>query len=357
MIVRIATPKDHKKMLAFQHNLYNNNPNYRDAQSRTLKALLSGKLQIQKTSQLTPIVAEKQGKILGISVLAIIDRMPEYLQLSFLEFEKDPAVLKALIEFATQEAKSKGIGKLLLGLNLHVNYGLGFLASDFDKVQSLGSAYNPSYYVEYIRPLASRVRDLVSYKGKISQLDISLPPKVMERISRRFEIRPGNFWDLQTTAKIYNDINNKAFKNHDYYYQRREKEDLELFKEYRLFLKPENLLFAYYQGKPVGFMLWYPDFNQLIAPGKELGPMAVLKSRLFPKLVNSMKITEVGVLPMYQRSGAIYALLNHCYQLNKNRYDYVESGWILAENFMSKSLGAKFIQKESKRYQVFEIDV
>jgi hypothetical protein len=53
-------------------------------------------------------------------------------------------------------------------------------------------------------------------------------------------------------------------------------EDYELFSPFRFLLKEENLLFAEEDGRAVGFLLWYPDFNQLASPGESFGLRHVL---------------------------------------------------------------------------------
>lgn len=58
---------------------------------------------------------------------------------------------------------------------------------------------------------------------------------------------------MEEEAKVYTRINNDAFRDHLFYYERVEEEDLELFKDFKLLLK-ENLLFVEKDGVEVGFM-------------------------------------------------------------------------------------------------------
>ncbi|MDO4710899.1 MAG: hypothetical protein Q4A75_02890 [Peptostreptococcaceae bacterium] len=356
IVVRKAGHEDLDAIIKFHKKLYAGDPYYRDNQTRTIKALFKRKMEIQKTSEIVPIVAEKGDEIVASAFLAVIDRMKDTVQIAFLEMEDDRSVAGSIIDHAKIFAKERGIAKILIGLDLHVNYGLGILSEGFDKIRSIGSSYNLSYYAKNLEPFASRVKELVSFRGEIGALDLKISPKLQERLAH-FEIRHADLKNIEESAKTYSFINNQAFTEHDYYYESREKEDIELFKEYKLFLKPENILFAYKDGGPVAFVLWYPDFNQLIGPGQELGVKAFIKSRLFPKSIDTIKLTEFGVIPKYRRTGAIYALLKHCYELNKDRYRYIGSGWILSGNHASSNLTSKFLKEESARYKVFEIDI
>lgn len=354
--VRLADKSDVSSIIHFRKKIYQGNPYYRDNQTRMIKSLLQRKMQIQKSSEIIPIIVERENEVVGSAFLGIIDRMSNILQISFLEMKDDPRIIEAILNYSKVVAKKKGISKLLIGLNFHVNYGLGMLASGFEEMQSIGSAYNPKYYIDHIEPWASKVNRLMSYKGRVADLDLKLSEGMQERLNR-FEIRYADFRNIEKVARIYGQINNQAFSDHEYYYESREDEDIELFNEYKLFLKPENILFAYKDQKPIAFILWYPDFNQLIKGGQELGPCSFIKSRLFPRSIDTIKLTEFGVIPEYQRTGAIYALLKRCYELNKERYRYIESGWILEGNAGSRNLTSKFLEEKKTLYKVFEIDL
>ncbi len=355
--VRFADEADHNNILRLRKEIYAGNPNYRDNQTRTVRALLKNKMAIQKSSEIFPVVVEKNHKIVGTAFLAVIDRMNDLFQIAFLEMEEDPQIFDALLSFAKEEAKKRGLKKILVGLNLNVLYGLGLLASDYDKTLRIGGAYNPPYYIDFIEPHATRVKALTSYCTSIDRIQMnSLPPRLLKRLSS-FEIRPMNFNNIAESVEAYTEITNRAFEHHDYCYEARQDENLELFLDFKPFLKPENLLFAYKDGKPVAFVLWYPDFNELLGAGEELGLSSLIRYKLFRKKIDTIKLTEIGVVPEYQKKGAIYALFKYLFELNKNRYKYLESGWIMKSNQDSMRVTEKFTEHESKQYKVFEIDV
>lgn len=356
IFVRVAQKTDYEKIIRFPKKIYKGNPYYRDHQTAVLKALLGNRMEIQKSSEIVPIVAVDSEQIVGIAFLAVIDRMSDYVQIAYLEMEQNPKIAEAIVQYAKEFARERAIKKLLIGLNFHVNYGLGLLARDFDREQSIGSSYNPKYYIDYLQPMASRTKILQSFKGEVADLDLGLSPAMKRRIEE-FDVRCADFRNVEQTARIYGQINNSAFVKHDYYYESRLNEDIELFNEYKVFLKPENLLFAYRGEEPVGFVLWYPDFYQLLDGGQALGVSAWLKSKFLPHQIDTVKLTEFGVIPKYQRTAAIYALLTHCYKINKGKYKYLESGWILSDNTASKNLTTKFLKQENKVYKVFEMDL
>ncbi len=346
---------DYKQLL---NKVYENNPCYRDSLSRTVKSILQSKLEICNSSWIQGVMIKEKGQIVAACLYCIVDRMEDTLQMAYFEsLENKEEAVHLLIDYGRKIAQDHGIQKILIGLNLHVNYGLGFLASHFQTAQSLGSAYHPPYYVKYFAPLATETIDLISYQANMGFFDFKLNQRVKDRIRSKYQVRKANFKKLEQEAKHYTRINNQAFQTHRFYYQRRVEEDLELFKEYRLFLKEENLLFLQYEDEPVGFMLWYPDFNQLTKPGETLGVKALIKSRLFPTKINRFKLVELGVVPKHQKSGGVWLLFDQCYQIVKDRYEICESGWILDENKDSKAFGERWGDQIYKQYQVFMIQL
>ncbi len=130
-----------------------------------------------------------------------------------------------------------------------------------------------------------------------------------------------------------------------------------MFRSYRSLISGQNLLMLEKEGAPVGYLLWFPDFNQLLRPGAIFGPDICRKNRLYGRSIDKIIVSEIGVLPEYQGSGAVLALINKCIQLARGSYDWCETGWILDSNIKSKGFGIRWAGAEYKHYKVFEISV
>lgn len=347
-----------KAFFKFYENQYLNNPFKRNSMSGLLKGLLSGKSELCKSAYLEPLMVMDGGRIIMISILAYAYRMPEFLQIGFFEAEKfDMEAFDLIIDRAEALAKEKGADKISGSLNIHVNYGLGFLASHYEERQSFGMPHNPPFYHDFFEKSGFKAIEMISYKKDMHSLERLLNSELQRRIRERYVVRPVDFRDLKAEAYIYTQINNDAFKEHLFYYPRKAEEDLELFKDFRFLLKPENLLFVEKNGTPVGFMLWYPDFHQLMKPSETLGLSTVIKNKFFSDKIDTFKIVEMGVIPNEKGRGAILALFDHCFQCVKGRYANFESGWILENNTLSKSFGIKWADSRHKRYKAYIKDV
>lgn len=344
--------------IAFYEEKYLNKELKRNSMSGLLKDLLNGKSEVCKMVDLYPVMIVDNGEIIMISVLSYAHRLPEFLQISFFEASKlDMNAFNLILDRAEILAKEKGASKICGSLNIHVNYGLGFLASDYDKNQSFGMPHNPEYYHKYFEDNHFQSIDMVSYKKDMKTIKGLFSDNLINRIKNRYTVRGVNFKDLKNESKVYTEVNNSAFVDHLFYYERKAEEDVELFKDFQFLLKSENLLFVERDGKAVGFMLWYPDFHQLMKSNETIGIKTVIKNKLFPNKIKTFKIVEMGVIPEEQSKGAILALFNHCYELTKDRYEFFESGWVLEANYKSKNFGIKWADGESKHYKAYIKDV
>lgn len=344
--------------LALCKEVYKNNIYYRDSMTTVLKGILKGSSLICESSEIKPILVVDHGKVVAACTFAIVDRMKDTLQVTFFEaLEDQEKAVEMLMDYGEKLARKHGITKILIGLNFHVNYGLGLLADHYESVQGFGSSYNPPYYIEYFKKYASEEINLVNYLGNMDKFDFSLDKRLQSRLMAKFTVRKANFKDIEKEVAIYTRLNNQAFSHHKFYYERRLEEDLELFKEFKLLLKEENLLFLEYEGKPIGFLLWYPDFNELIKAGETIGLKTVIKNKLFSHKIKRYKIVELGVLPEYQKKGAVMALFYKVRELVKDRYEFCESGWILEGNVASRGFGLRWVGEEYKHFKVFEVNL
>jgi len=343
-----------KTFLNFYIKQYKNSSLKRDSLSGLLKGLLYKKSELCKSVDLEPLMVTENGSIIMICLLAYAHRMPDYIQIGFFEAkELNKDAFQMILKRAEVIAKEKGAIKISASLNIHVNYGLGFLASDYDKKQSFGMAHNPEFYHEFFKKTGFSTIEMVSYKKNMTSVNKLLNPTVSKRLSERYAVRESNFNNFKNECLIYTEINNKSFHEHLFYYPRKKEEDYELFKDMKFLLKSENLLFVEKEGMPVGFMLWYPDFNQIMSISETVGLKTVVKNKLFGSKIDTFKIVEMGVIPEERNKGAILALFDYCFRCIKGKYSYMESGWILSDNYKSRNFGIKWADCESKHYKAY----
>lgn len=354
----ISSSKDIKKFINFSKEVYQNDPFYRDSMSAIERIFLTGKTSFLKHAEIYPFWVEEEKELLARAAYIIDYKQKDMLMISFFGAKPNaqPAV-DLIIAEAKKIAAQKGLKRIVVGLDAHLNYGVGFLASQYLTVPTFGFSYNPGYYLDYFSSL--KEYNFTSFLVDLSSFNMEREKVILERIKKKgFSFRFAQFSDLKRELEIYTYLNNLCFAEHLWWAERTVEEDRELFYPFRWFLKEENLIFAEKDGEPIGMMLWYPDFNQLLTAGKGLGLPALCKYKFGLGKINKFKIAEIAINKKYQGSGAVLGLFELLYSVVKDKYEFCEAGWIEENNLKSRGLGIHWQDygcKEYKKYKAYEV--
>ena len=231
----------------------------------------------------------------------------------------------------------------MVGLNGHLNYGAGILLNRFDEVPLFGLPYNPDYYADYFNNL--HCHKMFTFRFSMEAYSAWAQTYPVQRVLKGLTVRFMNKRKIKEESAWYTQLNNRAFTNHPFWANRDKEEDLEIFYPFRFLLDNENLIFAEIDGKPVGFFLWYPDFNQLVSTQRDLNIWDVIKFRLINS-IDTFRFTEIGILPEYQGSPVALALINKSLPtLMKKGYKFCEGGFIFQENRASIAFVKRILKR------------
>lgn len=306
-----------------------------------------------------PFLLTEDGADVGHFALISDHHTPQYAQAAF--FGARPGlrgVDRILRDVARRECP--GAARLVVGLNGHLNYSAGLLATPHEEPPLFGLNWTPPYYLRYFRHFGAR--PIVSYR-----FDLQPFFEFARRFDERFDpgpvrVRTMDRRALERDVAVYTDLNNACFGQHPYWSNLTANEDMELFRAFRLLLKEENLLFAEQDGEPIGFLLWYPDFHELLSRNDErLGIRHVLRFHL-ANPIRAVRLTEIAVRKEFRRGPAVPALLREMIRRVANHgYERCEAGFIFEENRSSLALARRFIERAtgrraepSRRFVVFE---
>jgi len=356
MEIIFCSKDNYKEYSTFVKSIYSVYPHFKDHFSHVVKEFLYKKSSFCKNAYISPVMVKQQGCIVAVCMYIIHKNYPGVLQVAFFEaLENQQQAVDLIIDNAKKICMERGLNKIVIGLNGHVNYGIGFLCDRFQDNISFGSSFNPHYYPEYFLKYNPIRYKMVSFYGSMDTVSFEEENKMLQRIYNKFSYRNINFKNFRSEMKIYTDLNNICFKEHPFYFERDYEEDYELFKDLKYLIREENIIFALKDEKPIGYLMWYPDFNELLRNGEAIGVGTYVKNKLFPNKIKKFKIVEIAVLPQYQKSGAILGLFYECYKRTINRYTHYESSWIFEDNFKSRNFGVKWAESEFKHFVVFEI--
>ncbi len=325
----------------------------------------------------------------------IADRnIPDAVQVAFFEAICGLSDVSACIR-RTARARFPEATRIIFGLCGHVNYAVGFLATRFDEPPVFGLPYSPPYYLDYFR--GQRTRHMVSFRFHNESFytlwkENRLKRRTTVRETSGITVRTMDRRRLRREIGLYTELNNACFQDHPFWTDRRPEEDFELFHPFRFLLKEENLLFAEDNGKPVGFLLWYPDFNQLAGPGETFGlrhvlayqaahtvprehartaawirPAQALAHRTLRRVgtIDTARLTEIAVLDTHRKAGVVEALIRAFTKAQYLRgFSWTEGGFIFEDNVASITMTRRLLESafgESpepyRRFVVFEGDL
>ena len=358
-LVTASGRKQQKQLLRFRKELYSGQRIFVDNNYYMLEEIFSGKLSFTRNMAVYPLTVTENDSVLCCGVAAYTDELPDYMQLCFFEAlpEQDEAV-NMLMSEAEKLGRKHGCKKVVVGLSGHVNYGLGLLDSHFDEKNSFSSAGNPKYYNDYFRSLGCEEVKLNSYFTASLDDRLKRFGRIIAKLERAYEFRTFDKKRFDEYSRIYTDLNNACFEGHRYYYRRKYADDREMLKTLFLFMKEDSLIFAFRDGKPVGFIMWYPDYNELAEAGEIFGTKHFFRNLVRGKKIRTAKVMEYGVAEEYRSSGLPLALISRVFDTLKNYgCDRVETSWILDENEDSNSFCKALCDTPYKSYVVYEKDI
>lgn len=354
----LSSPQDIDKFIGFTKKVYGIDPFFRDSMSSIVYMFLTGKTSYLDHAEVYPFWVEENNEMLARAAYIIDYKQKDMLMLSFFEAKRGAqSVVDLIMAEAKKLAKKKGLKRIVIGLDAHLNYRLGFLASHFNETPTFGLAYNPSYYSDFFP--GCKEYNFTSFLAEIDSFNLKEDQAILSRIkSRGFTFRFAEMSQLKKEIEIYTYLNNLCFSKHLWWAERTVGEDMELFYPFRWFLKGENLIFAEKDGNPIGMILWYPDFNQLLSSGEGLGLKALAQYKLGLGKIDRFKIAEIAIDEKYQGSGAVLGFFELLYSVVKNKYKRCEAGWVEENNLKSLGLGLHwqdFGCREYKKYQAYEV--
>ncbi len=352
-----------KTFFALPERIYKGNPCFRPTEGSLTRLLIEGPTVFHRHATVLPHLLWEDGASVGRCALIHDRNMPEFVQVAFFEALPDQTgVVEALCGAA--RSMQTGARKLLIGINGHLNYGAGILLDRFDQPPTFGLPYNPPYYADYFAGLFCRKS--VSFRFPLKGIFDWARSAAGTFDTGGVTVRFLNKRQLRRDIELYTHIDNNTFSNTPYWYwsNREPEENYELFHPFRHLMKEEDLLFAEKDGKPVGFLLWYPDFNGLVPPGRDINLFHLLRYTIANPL-RATRLAEAAVLPEYRRLPVVATLLlKSLPEVEARGYETCEGGFIFEENHASVAMTQRYVMRGTgqrpdpyRHYGMFEAEL
>ncbi len=286
--------------------------------------------------------------------------------IGFFECIQDDKAACLLFDAAVDWLKENGMEAADGPINFGENDNFwGLLVEGFTDA-TYGMQYNPPYYQKFYEDYGFE-----NYFEQVThRLDLKKPfPerfwKIAEWIGKKPEYHFKHFsWKkkdrfIDDMIEVYND----AWKFHDNFSPLSRDKVEPVFKNAKSIAVEEFLWFAYHKDEPIGFILMYPDVNQIFKSFN--GKLSLLNKLrfLWQKRKNKMtriRVVILGVKIKYQKSGVESGLFYH---LRGPVYDRpwineMELSWVGDYNPKMRSLedamGAEFSKKHITYRLIFD---
>ncbi len=233
----------------------------------------------------------------------------------FFECIDDQQAANLLFQTAREWLEANGMEAMDGPINFGENFVYwGLLVDGFTR-QGYGMPYNFPYYKELFENYGFQ-----NYFEQYSFHDVfSIPyPERMKKFAEHFLEKPDYSFRhlemdkadvfLKQLVEMYNKVWSDFLEN---YTPLKYEDFLHIFNDAKALLNEKTIWFAYHNEMPVGFLIAFPDINQVFRKLKngKLHFFNILKLMYFRKrAVTRARLLLSGVIPEYQRTGVVTAL-------------------------------------------------
>lgn len=349
----IATPGDRRRFVEFVYRLYAGNACFKDPQVHIARLFLNRSDSFTRACDIRPVTVEEGGRILCEAVFVYHRGLPA-LQVAFFEaLPGQSAAVEVLLEAALQDARRRGLPRVVIGLNGHVCYGVGFLVNRHDEPISFDSVYTPPYYADYFEARGYTAATLSTYR--VQPDSVRLDPALAARAAAAIRFRTMEPRRYGRECELLGRLCNACLAGTPLYFERPPGAMRELLAPLRPLLRPENLIFALKDGREIGFLFWHPDYNQVLAGGvrNSLAKLLLLYG-LRRRRIDRFKLNAVGVLPEHRGGAALMGLVQQTRGYTAGRYREGETNFVWDSNVASTRFNRHVMGGVCRRYRVYE---
>lgn len=271
-----------------------------------------------------------------------------------LDAEAATALLRTVEEWAAAQELTAVRGPA----NFSSNEEWGLLVDGFDSPPAIMMTYNPPSYIDYIEGAGYRkAKDLLAYF-----LDDPHPsPRIVrtaEKMAARrgVSVRPIEMKRFEEDVALVRDVYNQAWERNWGFVPMTAAEMAHMAKELKPVVKPELVLLAEQEGRPVGFAMALPDLNAALrhANGR-LFPFGLLKILWHSRKIHKLRVLTLGLVPELRRSGVEQLLYLRIFQGGqKLGIDEGEMSWILEDNHAMRQGLERIGCRVYKTYRIYE---
>ncbi len=369
-IIVAESRKDIRRFVDLPWKIYNEreHPHYVPPLRIAVEDALDRKKPFYKDADRALFLAVREGAVVG-RIAAIENRAHNRYHndrvgfWGFFECIDDQAVADRLFSAAGDWLASRKLDSMRGPVMPSTNYDCGLLVDGFEHDPTFMTPWNPPSYGPMVeRAGLAKVKDLVAYYIPMNDNSFVLPEAVKAMAARAQAKSRMTFRDLDLSRwndelELCWDVYNHAWEDNWGFVPMTKEEFIVMAKDLKPLLIPEFAYMAEVDGKPAGFMLIVPDFNQILKKIKtgRLLPTGLVRMLLGKSKLRSGRIMALGIKREFRNRMIFPLFILESYRRGK-AYGAVgaEASWILEDNELLlaplKALGLH----EYRRWRLYE---
>jgi GNAT superfamily N-acetyltransferase len=253
--------------------------------------------------------------------------------------------------------------KIMRGpMNLSMNDECGFLLEGFDSPPVFMMPYNPPYYLEFMDKYGmAKAKDLYAYLNEgIVQTPERLD-KIAERARSKYnvKVRSMNMKRFRKEVVKIKHIYNKAWEKNWGFVPMTDPEMDYLAAGLKKIVRPELVVFAEIDDRPVGVSITVPNYNEaLIHIDGHLHPINLAKLLIQSKRIKGLRSLIMGMLKEYRSTGIpVLLFMETAKAAKKLGYEWCETSWNLEDNHLINKIDETIGGRLYKKYRVYEMNI
>lgn len=365
VVEKVKTKMNLAAFITFPWKIYKNDPNWVPPLIREMKEKLDRKKNpFFEHAEMDLFLAHRDGEVRG-RIAAILDlnhnafHQEKVAFFGFYESENEVETAQELLNTVMAWGKERGMETLRGPMSLSMNDECAFLLEGFDSPPVIMMPYNPPYYLELMGGCGlSKAKDLYAF---LMTRDHKIAEKIeviVEQMKRELSvvIRSANKKNFQPEVERIRTIYNSAWEKNWGFVPWTDEEVDYMAQKLLPIADMDLVLMAEDHGRPVGFALGLPNYNEVLKRlDGRITPLGLLKFLYYRKRIKSMRAIVFGIIQEYRQTGLSYYLYSELEKRAQQKgYEWGEMSWQLedneAVNRFNLSLGAKIY----KKYRIFE---
>ncbi len=372
-IVEVQNKYHQKQFVNVVNSIYKNDQSYIRPLDKDIENIFSPKTNVffQHGSAIRYILIDDNNTTIGRIAVFINEKKAYGFDqptggIGFFECINNKKAAFKLFNTAVDWLKEQGMEAVDGPINFGENDSFWGLLVDGFSEPAYGMQYNPTYYKDFFEEYGFQTY----FEQVTNRLDLKKPfPERFWKIAEWVGKKPDYNFKHFTWAKSnqfiddFCEIYNEAWKFHENFTPMTREKVEPIFLQAKPIAIEELLWFAYHKDEPIGFILLYPDVNQIFKYFN--GKLNFINKLRFvwlkyKKKMTRLRVVVLGVKPHFQKSGIesglFYNLKTPVY--NRPWFNEMELSWVGDFNpkmrTLQDSMGAEFSKKHITYRFIFD---